>query len=69
MHHHHPHPPTGYGPYAYDGVVNGNPCPVGSIVYPCGSGGGVFAAPTQKQLFSHRRASGDGCFCRYGRSK
>ncbi|XP_047968210.1 B3 domain-containing protein Os03g0120900-like [Salvia hispanica] len=32
-HHHYHHPPTGYGPYAYGSVVNGSPCPPGSIVY------------------------------------
>ncbi|XP_057801380.1 LOW QUALITY PROTEIN: B3 domain-containing protein Os03g0120900-like, partial [Salvia miltiorrhiza] len=44
-HHYHPnhHPPTGYGPYAYGSVVNGNPCPPGSIVYLRGGGGGAGA--------------------------
>ncbi|KAL1568821.1 B3 domain-containing protein-like protein [Salvia divinorum] len=44
-HHHYHHPPTGYGPYAYGSVVNGNPCPPGSIVY---LRGGAAAAQGQR---------------------
>ncbi|KAL2233157.1 B3 domain-containing transcription factor NGA1-like [Sesamum indicum] len=57
-HHHHQshyhHPPTGYGPYSYNNVVNGNPCPPGSIVYlrsapgfAGGGGGGVLGGPQE----------------------
>ncbi|KAK4400230.1 B3 domain-containing protein [Sesamum angolense] len=51
---HYHHPPTGYGPYSYNNVVNGNPCPPGSIVYlrsapgsAGGGGGGVLGGPQE----------------------
>ncbi|KAL8535672.1 hypothetical protein ACS0TY_011344 [Phlomoides rotata] len=50
LHHHH-FIPSGYGTHPYSSVVNGSPCPPGSIVYlrggPPVGGGGVFGAQQQ----------------------
>ncbi|KAL0395083.1 UNVERIFIED_CONTAM: B3 domain-containing protein [Sesamum latifolium] len=64
-HYHQHHLPTGYvGPYAYNNsVVNGNPCPPGSIMYlrsgPGGGGAGVLG-PQELGLVHAQRGSGVG---------
>ncbi|KAH6792591.1 AP2/B3-like transcriptional factor family protein [Perilla frutescens var. hirtella] len=52
-HHYHHHPPSGYGPYSYGSVVNGNPCPPGSVVYlrSAPGGGGMAERGAEQMVF------------------
>ncbi|KAI3469057.1 hypothetical protein Pfo_025720 [Paulownia fortunei] len=68
-HHQSHHQPTAYGSYAYNNVVNGNPCSPGSFMYlrsapgVAGGGGGAGAGvfpPQQVELVHAQRGSGVG---------